>query len=108
MIEIRPDWCPRPLTCTCFQHSSDDAKRLCWGRMAEKKYDEEFKIWNTHRHCEDGTEIEYINSADCLYFVEGYLACLLDVLKTPELYDPLPELGVTNPIGMLERRLKGE
>ena len=103
----RPANCP-DRTCTCIHHSDDEDMRLCWGRMPDKKLDQKYNLYNTHRHCEDGEEVDQFNSADALYTIEGNLAALRDVLANSEIYNPLPDLGVDNPLGILERRLKGE
>ena len=104
----RPKNCPYPDSCLCLYHTSDEDERLCWGRMPQKKLDKAYKLCNQHRQCRDGEELAKINAADALYDCEGSIAVILDTLAHPEIYNPLPELGLDNPIGTLERRLKGE
>ena len=100
----RPSWCSEP-SCACLYSR---VERLCYGRLAEKQLDEEFQIWNTHQSCCRGLyeQIQF-NSADAYYEISGKILCLLDVLQHG-LCNPLPEVGVTQPLKRLQSKLTGE
>ncbi len=104
MIEERPANCHDPNCLPLLVR-----QRICYGRLRRavvdpnwRKYegDKDDLLKNTHRVCLDGEEDAKINAADCLYDAEGCIAVIKDVLAH-NLYNPLPDLAVSDPVDRL-------
>jgi hypothetical protein len=97
-MDLRPDNCPLRACHYLVAYGG----RVCFGRLPEPKRHDE--LFNTHCRCEDGEPV-YFNAADAYYEARGLIICLKDVLEQ-NLYNPCPELAISNPVQRLADLLK--
>jgi hypothetical protein len=97
-------------TCTCL---TSFAGRVCFGRLPSPLPDGD--LFNTHRRCETegggddhgDADTQEFNLADAYYEVVGYIMAIRQVLDL-HLYNPGPDLDITDPVGRLVGKLTGK